>query len=60
MNVVLMPVVILCSVGKDLVPEQTRQREEDKQEEDAAVPAGLHHHGHPTRRRRPWERCYSG
>ncbi len=34
--------------GEDLVSEQTCQREEDKQEEAAAFPAGLHNYTHPT------------
>lgn len=33
--------------GEDLVSEQTCQREEDKQEEAAAFPAGLHDYTHP-------------
>lgn len=34
--------------GEDLVSEQTRQREEDKQEEAAAFPAGVYNDAHPT------------
>lgn len=45
----LAPIPLSCTVlvfhaasGEDLVPEQTCQREENKQEEAAAFPAGLH------------------
>lgn len=34
--------VLDAASGEDLVPEQTRQREEDKQEEAAKFPAGHH------------------
>lgn len=39
----------ICGSGEDLVSKQTCQREEDKQEEVAAFPAGLYYHAYPTR-----------